>query len=334
MQSNNPKTILASRILGRLAATNQNPSSASEAAGLNRAAIRDIIDNSANPRIDTLRKLASQLQCTLDYLTGETDRTTGDTVAAASAVVGLTPQSVLAVAASQWQSIPTPEQIIKALAAGGFCVSRMSELNGELSETLRSLSEGKYSLEVGARIAAVRKAKGLTQEQFSEMLGCHWITVSKLENSKMDVSVEWLLRISDALKVDASELLGETMDGNGIRSTRERLGWSQDRLAQIAGTTQQTVDRIESGQTEHSRAKANVVAALRRGECGDASPVDDPVAFVREVISRRKISPNKLAALTGLVASTLTRALNNPNHKCVLSTRTIRKIKDWDRQQD
>lgn len=60
---------------------------------------------------------------------------------------------------------------------------------------------------------------------------------------------------------------------------------------------------------------------------------EDPVDIVREVISRRKVSANKLAALCGLAASTLNRALNNPKHKFMLSTRTLRKIKEWDNAQ-
>jgi hypothetical protein len=51
------------------------------------------------------------------------------------------------------------------------------------------------------------------------------ITVWKLENDKLDVSVEWLLRIADALYVDASALLSPTMNGPQIRTAaREALG--------------------------------------------------------------------------------------------------------------
>lgn len=53
-------------------------------------------------------------------------------------------------------------------------------------------------------------------------------------------------------------------EGNGaaIRAKREALGWSQAKLAELAGTSQQTIDRIERGATEHSRAIPRVMDAL------------------------------------------------------------------------
>jgi len=50
--------------------------------------------------------------------------------------------------------------------------------------------------------------------------------------------------------------------GEEIRLAREELGWSQADLAERAGTTQQTVDRVERGVTAHSRAYPNIRAAV------------------------------------------------------------------------
>ena len=50
--------------------------------------------------------------------------------------------------------------------------------------------------------------------------------------------------------------------GDEIRIAREAKGWSQAELAQKAGTTQQTVDRIERGVTEHSRSYPSLRVAL------------------------------------------------------------------------
>ncbi|MGM4906276.1 helix-turn-helix domain-containing protein [Tardiphaga sp. 866_E4_N2_1] len=138
----------------------------------------------------------------------------------------LSPEAVLAEAASQWKSVPTPEQITKALAASGYVIVKQSESSARgLTETLRGLAAGKKTREVGSQIAAVRKERGLTQEKLSAKLGCHVITVWKLENDKLDVSVEWLLRIADALYVDASALLSPTMNGPQMRTAaREAVG--------------------------------------------------------------------------------------------------------------
>lgn len=57
---------------------------------------------------------------------------------------------------------------------------------------------------------------------------------------------------------------------------------------------------------------------------------DDPLDIIREILARRKISANLLATSCGLSPSTLNRALNNPQHKFMLSTRTLKKIRDWD----
>lgn len=51
-------------------------------------------------------------------------------------------------------------------------------------------------------------------------------------------------------------------NGSRIRQAREALGWSQAELAEKAGTNQQTIDRIESGKTQHSRATPAVLRAL------------------------------------------------------------------------
>ena len=51
-------------------------------------------------------------------------------------------------------------------------------------------------------------------------------------------------------------------NGSRIRQAREAQGLSQQQLAERAGTTQQTIDRIEAGQTQHSRATPAILRAL------------------------------------------------------------------------
>ncbi|MBX9455878.1 MAG: helix-turn-helix domain-containing protein [Rhizobium sp.] len=66
--------IVAKRIQSRLDELGKNPSSVALEAGLGRSSVRDILlGRVKNPRIDTIRKIAGPLQCTVDYLTGESD---------------------------------------------------------------------------------------------------------------------------------------------------------------------------------------------------------------------------------------------------------------------
>lgn len=66
--------IVSERIQARLDALNKNPSSVALEAGLGRSSVRDIISGRvSSSRLDTLRKLTGPLQCTLDYLTGDSD---------------------------------------------------------------------------------------------------------------------------------------------------------------------------------------------------------------------------------------------------------------------
>lgn len=47
-----------------------------------------------------------------------------------------------------------------------------------------------------------------------------------------------------------------------IRTEREKRGWSQDHLAELVGTKQQTIDKIESGITKKSSFLPRILTAL------------------------------------------------------------------------
>lgn len=82
----------------------------------------------------------------------------------------------------------------------------------------------------------------------------------------------------------------ETVGGR-VRAAREARGWSQDGLAQEAGVSQTTIDKIERGETRQSRYLSNVAKAL-----GVALSELDP--------SKSDARPNRIAELREVAGMT------------------------------
>ncbi|MGB5903785.1 MAG: helix-turn-helix transcriptional regulator [Xanthobacteraceae bacterium] len=57
------------------------------------------------------------------------------------------------------------------------------------------------------RIAEHRKKRGMTQQQLADALGIHWMTISKLERGKMQLTEGWLEHIGKELKVPIQDLI-------------------------------------------------------------------------------------------------------------------------------
>lgn len=57
------------------------------------------------------------------------------------------------------------------------------------------------------RIKQLRAQKGLSQAALGEMVGAHWITISKLERGKIELTQSWMKRIASALSVSEAEIL-------------------------------------------------------------------------------------------------------------------------------
>ncbi len=58
-------------------------------------------------------------------------------------------------------------------------------------------------------IKNARKRAGLTQIQLSEETGIDQASISRMENGKQGITLEYLKRIARALRVDLSELVGD-----------------------------------------------------------------------------------------------------------------------------
>ncbi len=71
---------------------------------------------------------------------------------------------------------------------------------------VRPINPERVCRNVGRRIAELRKARGLTQEQFSVLLGTSFQWVSQLEAGR-NMTLHSLVRITNALHVPLEELL-------------------------------------------------------------------------------------------------------------------------------
>jgi DNA-binding XRE family transcriptional regulator len=57
------------------------------------------------------------------------------------------------------------------------------------------------------RIAEVRNARRMTQQELADAVGAHWITISKLERGRMKLTTEWLDKLAAPLGVRPRDLL-------------------------------------------------------------------------------------------------------------------------------
>ena len=60
---------------------------------------------------------------------------------------------------------------------------------------------------VGARIRALRQAKGLSQEELADQAGCHRTYVGMLERGQSNPSLAILFRVAEVLDVGIVDLL-------------------------------------------------------------------------------------------------------------------------------
>ena len=70
-------------------------------------------------------------------------------------------------------------------------------------------------MEIGKRIAQLRRERGISQEELSELALLHRVTVAKYESGQVEPGASALSRIADALGVSTDEILlmGETSPG-------------------------------------------------------------------------------------------------------------------------
>lgn len=86
------------------------------------------------------------------------------------------------------------------------------------------------------RIAEIRKAKGLSQKELGDMLGVSNKAVSKWENGESLPKTSTMLKISELLEIDVSELIGaegkDYAELNALKSENSALKMSLEKINQ------------------------------------------------------------------------------------------------------
>ena len=67
-------------------------------------------------------------------------------------------------------------------------------MNAELTATENQIKD--YRLKLGDKIRIVREQRGYSQEQLAELMNINRSTISKIEDGKFSITVDYLVRFS------------------------------------------------------------------------------------------------------------------------------------------
>lgn len=176
----------------------------------------------------------------------------------------------------------------------------------------------------GSEIKARRGAAGLSQQALADKVGTTQQTIDKIERGVMRRTT-YLPEIQQALSAEGINPNANNSNALGAKSASEEITQVLNIALACGADGAKLLKALDVAGYKVISKSASAAELL-----GFDKYYEDPVKYVRSVLERRDISANKLATECKIAPSTLNRALNDPKHKCVLSTRTLRKIKEWD----
>lgn len=103
--------------------------------------------------------------------------------------------------------------------------------------------------QVGARIRALRKQRGLTLKQLAEMIGTTPQTAQRLEADTITLSVDWIERICAALQIKPYELFA---DGSLDEAIKARMA-AEARLYTLQSGLERFCDTVKATYAEELR---------------------------------------------------------------------------------
>lgn len=105
-----------------------------------------------------------------------------------------------------------------------------------------SADEHAFFVELGSRIAKLRKAQGITQNQLAKTLGVSQQTINSYEVARRRVPASSLPILATLLMTSVDELLGTTTKKiNGKRGPTPKLQQQMERVSLLPRTKQQFV---------------------------------------------------------------------------------------------
>lgn len=123
------------------------------------------------------------------------------------------------------------------------------------------------------RIREIRKRRGMTLQALAERVGTTPQTIQRLETDNMTVSVEWLLRIAEALDLAAADLLDSPHQ-------RRMLSYLGD--LEMDGSVTVPADRLEPPLAVHVACDEPVAVKVKFS----LGPFSDGTILVAEKLDR------------------------------------------------
>ena len=107
-----------------------------------------------------------------------------------------------------------------------------------------STEERDFFIELGERIASLRKLRNMTQTQLAEALGISQQTVQAYEMGRRRIPVSALPVVAQLLVVSLEDLFGETSHAKSKRGPPSRLQQQIDAISQLPKTQQRFVTQM------------------------------------------------------------------------------------------
>lgn len=118
-------------------------------------------------------------------------------------------------------------------------------IGGYTADAMAGRPPEKNAPPFGQRLAAARKARGLTQQQFAELLDMTVKGIDYYERRARNPSSEFVQRAADALGVAVTELLGENAHGpRSKRGPAPKLQRQLEEIQQLPKSTQKFVSQF------------------------------------------------------------------------------------------